>query len=79
MEQGEINIACSLKGDKGKYSEMMIRHSSGSWCIGRLILDPFTAKLYSSKAEDVMQIKAMTNSGYTTQSAIEHLINREHL
>ncbi len=74
LTQSEINIACHLKGDKGKYSEVMIRHSSGSWLIARLALDPFTTKLYSSKAEDVTKIKDLMVSGYTLEQAIELII-----
>lgn len=74
MEKGEIEIACQLKGDKGHFSEFMIRHSSGSWCIGRLMLEPFSAKLYSSKAEDVTQIQKLREQGYSLENAIETLI-----
>jgi conjugal transfer ATP-binding protein TraC len=71
MDASDIGVACDLRGDKGRYSECMIRHSSGSWLIGRLILDPFSAKLYSSKAEDVVKIEKLTKSGYSITEAIE--------
>lgn len=74
MEIGEINIAKELKGDKGRYSEFMIRHSSGSWLIGRLILDPFSGKLYSSSAADVVEIQKLQKQGLTTEQAINQLI-----
>jgi conjugal transfer ATP-binding protein TraC len=74
LTKGEINIACHLKGDRGKYSEFMVRHSSGSWLIARLALDEFTAKLYSSKAEDVIKIKALMANNHTLEQAIELII-----
>lgn len=74
MDESEIDVACQLRGDRSRYSEFMIRHSSSSWLIGRLILDPFSAKLYSSKAEDVLQIQRMMKAGYTLNEAIEQLI-----
>jgi conjugal transfer ATP-binding protein TraC len=74
MESAEVEIAKNLRGDKGRYSEFIIRHSSGSWLIGRLILDPFSAKLYSSKAEDVVAIKKMQKQGHTLEESIEQLI-----
>lgn len=77
MEEGEISIAKDLKGEKGRFSEMMIRHSSGSWLIGRLILDPFSAALYSSKAEDVNEIQSLQKQGYSLEEAINKLIRRQ--
>jgi conjugal transfer ATP-binding protein TraC len=77
MKDGEIKIACHLKGDKGKYSEFMIRHSSDSWFIGRLVLDPFSAKLLSSKAEDVVFIKEQIKQGHSIEEAVERLINED--
>ena len=74
MSPGEIEIARNLSGIKGAYSEFMIRHKQGSWQIGRLLLDPFSAKLYSTKAEDVAAIKRMRAKGISTEKAIERLI-----
>jgi conjugal transfer ATP-binding protein TraC len=74
MEPGEVVVAKNLRGDKGRYSEFIIRHSSSSWLIGRLILDPFSAKLYSSKAEDVVAIKKMQKQGLSLEESIEQLI-----
>ena len=74
MSPGEIEIARNLSGIKGAYSEFMIRHKSGSWQIGRLLLDPFSAKLYSTKAEDVAAIKKMRAQGVPVEEAIERLL-----
>lgn len=74
MDEWQINIAQKLRGSKGKYSEFMLRHSRGAWQIARLMLDPFSAKLYSSKAEDVIAIRAMQNKGFSLTEAIEKTI-----
>ena len=52
----------------------MIRHSSDSWFIGRLILDPFAAKLLSSKAEDVVLIQKSLKSGKSMEESVAALI-----
>lgn len=78
-KSGEIEIVRNLRGIKGSYSEFMIRHSNNSWAIGRLLLDPFSAKLYSTKAEDVASIKAMRKAGISIEDAITSLISKEDL
>lgn len=74
MSPAEIEIANNLSGLKGAYSEFMIRHKNNSWQIGRLLLDPFSAKLYSTKAEDVAAVKKMKSEGLKTEEAIERLL-----
>lgn len=77
MNPGEIAICHTLRGIKGAYSEFMIRHKTGPWQIGRLLLDPFSAKAYSTKAEDMAAIKEMKAKGVDVVQAIETLINSE--
>lgn len=75
MTPAEIDIAYNLQGIEGYYSEFMIRHSEGSWQIGRLLLDRFSVKLYSSKAEDVAAVKKMRKAGISVEEAIERLMS----
>ncbi len=77
MNPSEIAICHTLRGIKGAYSEFMIRHKTGPWQIGRLLLDPFSAKAYSTKAEDMAAIKQMRAKGISVTDAIESLINSE--
>lgn len=79
MSTAEIEITHSLKGKKGAYSEFMLRHQNNSWQIGRLILDPYSAQTYSSKAEDIAAIKEMRKKGLSVDEAIEDLIAKKHL
>ena len=74
MTSGEIAITHTLRGMKNSYSEFMIRHKNNSWAIGRLLLDPFSAKAYSTKAEDMSAIKEMRASGISVTEAIETLM-----
>lgn len=52
-------------------------NKTGPWQIGRLLLDPFSAKAYSTKAEDMAAIKQMRAKGISVTDAIESLINSE--
>jgi len=74
MGTGEIEIAHSLRGMKGAYSEFMLRYREDYWQIGRLLLDPFSAQVFSSKAEDIAKIKQMRSKGMSVDEAIENLI-----
>ncbi len=74
MSSGEIAITHTLRGMKNSYSEFMIRHKNNSWQIGRLLLDPFSAKAYSTKAEDMSAIKEMRANGMSVTDAIESLM-----
>lgn len=57
----------------GVYSEIFFLTERGSG-IGRLMVDPFHKLLYSSKAEDVMAIKTLTDAGMSTENAILTLL-----
>jgi conjugal transfer ATP-binding protein TraC len=44
--------------------------------VGRLILDPFSMLLYSTRAEDYQAIKTLTDRGVPVAEAIETIIER---
>jgi len=68
----------SVKTKHGKYSEVMIYGSQG-YAIGRLLLDPYSLLLYSSKAEDYAAIAALKAQGFTLAEALEQLLKgRQH-
>lgn len=75
MSDGEIDIVERLDGKKGVYSEFMLRHNGGNagsgWQIGRLFLDDFSVKLFSSKAEDVELMNKYKAEGMTIEQAVE--------
>ncbi|NNM59376.1 MAG: type IV secretion system protein TraC [Legionellales bacterium] len=59
----------SLRTEAGQYAEMCIKIGS-SYSVARLLLDPFSSTLYSSKAEHVNSVKAFLKSGYSHEQAI---------
>ncbi|MFQ5535485.1 MAG: ATP-binding protein [Sphingomonadales bacterium] len=61
----------SLKRSGSHYSEVMIL-GPGGYGIGRLMLDPFSVKLYSSTADDFENIKQLQAQGMSLVEAVEH-------
>ena len=71
MDEEMEKALLSLRMVDHEYSEIMICSSSMGWSIGRLILDPYSIALYSSKGEDFGKIKALQEQGRTLADAIE--------
>ena len=68
----------SVKTKHGEYSEIMIYGSHG-FAIGRLLLDPYSGLLYSSKAADYSAIKELRDRGLGLTEVLETLLQaREH-
>lgn len=63
----------SVTTEHGYYSEVFVHGPSGSG-VGRLILDPFSMLLYSTRAEDFEAIKARTNAGMSVAEAIQAVL-----
>lgn len=70
MDTTKERLLTSLKMSSGQYSEIMITNADG-YFIGRLILDPFSLALYSTKAEDVVKIQNLQNKGKSLIEAVE--------
>ena len=65
----------SITTDHGNYSEIFVHSPMGSG-IGRLLLDPFSMMLFSTRPEDFEKIKNMREqNSMTTEQAIEVLLN----
>ena len=65
----------SVSTEHGHYSEVFVHGPMGSG-VGRLILDPFSMLLYSTRAEDYQAIKTLTDQGVPVAEAIETIIER---
>lgn len=65
----------SVTTEHGYYSEIFVHGPMGSG-VGRLILDPFSMLLYSTRAEDFQAIKTLTEQGLSVVEAIETLLRR---
>ncbi len=63
----------SVKTKHGEYSEIMIYGSHG-FAIGRLLLDPYSGLLYSSKAADYSAIKELRDRGLGLTEVLETLL-----
>ncbi|KXS30525.1 MAG: Amylase, partial [Candidatus Gallionella acididurans] len=65
----------SITTDHGHYSEIFVHSPMGSG-VGRLLLDPFSMMLFSTRAEDFERIKNMrAENGMTTEQAIEAILD----
>lgn len=62
----------SVKTRQGQYAEVMVSGANG-YAIGRLILDPFSSLLYSTKAEDYTDLHTLKNQGLSLGESIDHL------
>ncbi|WP_424859202.1 type IV secretion system protein TraC [Tepidimonas sp. HKU77] len=63
----------SVTTEHGHYSEIFVHGPVGSG-VGRLILDPFSMMLYSTRAEDFQAIKALKEQGASLVDAIDTLL-----
>ncbi len=66
----------SLRMVDHQYSEALIYGPRG-YSVGRLILDPYSIALYSSKAEDFARINQLTTQGLTLADALEQIANQK--
>lgn len=65
----------SLRTEDGKYSEVFIYHKgTGFYSINQLKLDPFSALLYSTKAEEFQAVLELQKQGMPIEKALEWLL-----
>jgi len=73
MDDGMKRLMQSLRTEHGAYSEVFI-HSPAGQGVGRLIVDPSTLLLFSSRAEDFSAIQARRDAGLSVAEAIEAVL-----
>lgn len=66
----------SIHTRHGEYSEILISDADGNYSITRLLLDPFSQLLFTTKAQEHAQIKELQKQGMSVTEAINHLIER---
>lgn len=66
----------SVKTKQGEYAEVMIYGTQG-YAIGRLLLDPYSALLYSTKAQDYAAVKQLIDQGLSVSEALEQLLTQK--
>ena len=72
MEGEEMKLLRSIHTIHGKYSEVAT-YSPDGMAIGRLIVDPFTEKLYSTKGTEFDFIQQRVKQGASLAEAVEEL------
>lgn len=66
----------SITTEHGYYSEIFVHSPMGSG-VGRLILDPFSMLLYSTRAEDFESIKELRKQGMSVVEAINTILENK--
>lgn len=75
MDEALRKLLTSVDTQQGKYSEIAVMGPGGT-TVGRLVVDPFTEKLYSTRAEEYAAIEAMQRQGLNLVEAIERLVKK---
>lgn len=74
MDESMKNMLLSIKTVQGSYSEVFVHGGQMGYGIGRVLFDPFSLLLVSSKAEDFEAVKAYRQQGYTIVEALESVL-----
>jgi conjugal transfer ATP-binding protein TraC len=72
MDESLKQALISLRMSDHQYSEALIYGPRG-YAVGRLILDPYSIALYSSKAADWAKINDLIEQGYALPDALEQI------
>ncbi len=75
VDEGMKRQLSSVATEHGLYSEIFVHGPMGSG-VGRLILDPFSMLLYSTRAEDFQAIKTLSAHGVPVAEAIETILSQ---
>lgn len=78
LTDGGYELLKTVHTATGRYSEIFFM-CEGGYGVGRLIVDPFSQLLYSTKAEDVQAIKQLTSRGIPTSDAIRQLLEERNV
>ncbi len=78
MDDAMKRLLLSLRTEHGAYSEVFIHSPVGNG-IGRLIVDPYSLLLFSSRAEDFNAINARRAAGLDVSAAIDAVLRERGL
>ena len=73
-----LSLLRTVKMNPGKYGEVLIMSDAG-YAVGRLILDPFSSLLYSTKAAEFSAVEVLVNQGVPVEEAIDQLLVKKAL
>ena len=74
MDDAMKRLLQSLRTEHGAFSEVFIHSPAGNG-VGRLIVDPYSLLLFSSRAEDFGAINAKRVTGMTVSQAIDAVLH----
>jgi conjugal transfer ATP-binding protein TraC len=74
MDENMREMLLSLKTVQGAYSEVFIHGGQMGYGIGRVLFDPFSLLLVSSKAEDYEAVRSYRERGCSVVEAIEAVL-----
>ncbi|MFM8453415.1 MAG: type IV secretion system protein TraC [Gammaproteobacteria bacterium] len=72
-------LLSSLKTMPGDYSELMILGNQQECAVGRLILDPFSKILYSTKADEFTAVMELYDRGLTMEQAVQTIAEKKYV
>jgi conjugal transfer ATP-binding protein TraC len=75
LDSAKEALMTSVKTIHGKYAEVFINGAEG-YSVGKLLLDPFSSLLFSTKAEDYAAIQELQKKGMTVAESVEHLLKQ---
>jgi conjugal transfer ATP-binding protein TraC len=75
LSEGQRLALQSVKTRHGEYSEVMICDAEGNYSISRLILDPFSNLLFTTKADEYSYIKQLQEKGLSLTESIEQVVS----
>ena len=70
-----LSLLRTVKMNPGKYGETLIVSDAG-YAIGRLILDPYSQLLYSTKADEFSAVESLGRQGIPVEEAIDQLLEQ---
>jgi conjugal transfer ATP-binding protein TraC len=74
MPDAAFQLLESVHTVPGEYSEILVR-SPGGIGVGRLVVSPFNHMLFTTKAQDVAQRKALMDRGMSIEQAVNAMLN----
>ncbi len=75
FDEGKRCALESVTTKHGEFSEVLICDADGNYSIARLVLDPFSQMLYTTKADEFSKIKDLRDRGLSITQAIEQLLS----
>lgn len=74
IDEETKDVIKSVTKIDGRFSEVFVRCGDLPPTVGRLIVDPFSLLLFSTKAEDAEAVRAYVSGGMETEQAIEQVL-----